>query len=110
MRVLFRRGAQAHRGRQRAMGASARSKVVRYIRNFQGVFRKAEGERGIMSARPKYPAIDDQGRITLTSKVTALIFVIIIPAIATAYALVSGCLQGFRPLDLEIFAGMYVAN
>jgi len=63
-----------------------------------------------MATHPKYPAIDDQGRITRTSKATALLFVIILPALATVYAVGKSCLQGFSIIDLEIFAGMYVAT
>lgn len=63
-----------------------------------------------MPAHPKYPAIDSDGRITRTSKVTALIFVIILPTLATIFAITWGCLRGFHAVDLWILLGMYVAN
>lgn len=58
----------------------------------------------------KYPAIDDQGRITKASRISALVFVLILPTIATAHAIAQGCLHGFSRVDLLIFLGMYVAN
>lgn len=63
-----------------------------------------------MPAHPKYPVIDDQGRITVAARLSALIFVILLPTIATAFAITWGCLKGFSWIDLAIFAGMYYVN
>lgn len=63
-----------------------------------------------MPTHPRYPAITTDGRITRASQISALVFVIILPLIATVYAVTMGCLYGFRKSDLGIFLGMYVLN
>lgn len=63
-----------------------------------------------MPTHPQFPAIDDQGRITVASRLSALIFVILIPTLATIFA----AYLAFRGLvtraDLLIFLGMYIAT
>ena len=58
----------------------------------------------------KYPAITADGKITRASRASALVFVLILPTIATAYAITQSCLHGFKREDLLIFSGMYVLN
>lgn len=63
-----------------------------------------------MPTHPKYPAIDDQGRITVTSRVSAALFVFLIPTAATLFALVLALRGLVTKADLLIFLGMYVAT
>lgn len=63
-----------------------------------------------MPAHPKYPAIDDQGRITVAARLSALIFVLILPTLATALAIALGCRYGFQWTDFALLAGMYALN
>lgn len=63
-----------------------------------------------MPTHPKYPAIDDKGRITVASRVSAALFVFLIPTAAAIVALVMAFLGMVTKADLLIFLGMYVAT
>ncbi len=63
-----------------------------------------------MTVHPLYPTIDTDGRITVASRVLALIFVIILPALGAAGAAVLGVLGMVTLVDLGIFAGMYLVT
>ena len=63
-----------------------------------------------MATHPAYPTIDTEGQITFASKVVALVFVIILPAIATAGAIALAYLGHVTLVDIGIFLGMYVAT
>src|SRR6185436_287578 len=56
----------------------------------------------------QYPAIDINGKLTLASRVSALIFAIILPALATIIAIVLAFQGRVTWVDLSIFAAMYV--
>jgi stearoyl-CoA desaturase (delta-9 desaturase) len=63
-----------------------------------------------MPAHPQYPTIDDQGRITPASRASALIFVIILPTVATILAVGLLFVDAVTSTDLWIFAGMYLVT
>lgn len=63
-----------------------------------------------MSTHPLYPAITTDGKITVASKVSALIFVIILPTIAALFALVLIWKRMVTWTDIAILVGMYVAT
>lgn len=59
---------------------------------------------------PMYPAIDGSGRITRSSKISALVFVLIIPSWAMVLGIVLLCLGHVSALDLWILLGSYLAT
>jgi stearoyl-CoA desaturase (delta-9 desaturase) len=61
-------------------------------------------------AHPRFPAIDSEGRITLFSRLTAFVFVLLIPTLAVFYACWRVWMRAVTVLDLEIFLGMYIAT
>lgn len=61
-----------------------------------------------MAAHPRYPAIDDQGRINLAPRILTFIFLILLPAIAVAGAAVLAIEGMVSWTDLGIFVGMYL--
>jgi stearoyl-CoA desaturase (delta-9 desaturase) len=63
-----------------------------------------------MAAHPQYPTIDHQGLITRGSRAMALIFVIILPTVATILAVALLFLDAVSWTDIVIFAGMYLAT
>lgn len=63
-----------------------------------------------MPNHPQYPAIDDQGKITPVSRLTALVFVLLIPTLATILAVALLFLRRVTWTDFWIFLGMYIAT
>ena len=63
-----------------------------------------------MPAHTRYPTIDDQGRITPASRAAALVFVIILPTVATILAVGVLLLDAVTWTDVWVFAGMYLAT
>ena len=61
-----------------------------------------------MTVHPHYPTIDTDGRITVSARVLALVFVIILPALGVAGAAVLSGLGMVTRTDLAIFGVMYV--
>lgn len=59
---------------------------------------------------PLSPAIDTEGRITLTSKISAAIFVLGIPSLAVILGAWLLCMGRVSALDLWILIGSYVAT
>jgi stearoyl-CoA desaturase (delta-9 desaturase) len=60
-----------------------------------------------MPTHTQYPAIDTNGKITLASRLSALIFVIILPALATIAAIVLAFKGMVTWVDLSLFVVMY---
>ena len=60
-----------------------------------------------MTTHAQYPAIDINGKLTLASRMSALVFAIIVPALATIVAIVLAFHGRVTWVDLSIFAVMY---
>lgn len=56
------------------------------------------------------PSIDTEGRITLASKISAIIFVLLIPTLAVGFGIGMAVIGRVTALDLWILLGSYVAT
>lgn len=65
---------------------------------------------GYNSAVGKYPAIDEGGKITIATRLSAAIFVLGIPTLGTALAAYLACVGEVTVADLSLFVGMYLVS
>ncbi len=61
-----------------------------------------------MASHPLYPIIDVNGRYTMASRVNAFIFILFLPAVATAGGIVLAFLGKVSIVDLGLLVGMYL--